>query len=88
MKFAEGITAPLFNGNGWANTSLIQSEPFYSFSLLEECQSDMMCTPNALTMSFPVVTIFHTKAAIIPTLTKVYRVTTPCIRLAKPYSNM
>ena len=28
MKFAEAIGAPVFNGNGWANTSLIQSEPF------------------------------------------------------------
>ncbi len=28
MKFAEAIGAPLFNGNGWANTSLIQSETF------------------------------------------------------------
>ena len=28
MKFPEAIGAPLFNGNGWANTSLIQSEPF------------------------------------------------------------
>ncbi len=28
MKFAEAIGVPLFNGNGWANTSLIQSEPF------------------------------------------------------------
>ncbi len=27
MKSAEAIEAPLFNGNGWANTSLIQSDP-------------------------------------------------------------
>ena len=27
MKFAEAIGALLFNGNGWANTSLIQSDP-------------------------------------------------------------
>ena len=27
MKFAEAIGAPLFNGNGWANSSLIQSKP-------------------------------------------------------------
>ena len=26
MKFADGTGALLFNGNGWANTSLIQSE--------------------------------------------------------------
>ena len=25
--YAEAIGAPLFNGDGWANTSLIQSEP-------------------------------------------------------------
>ena len=24
---AEAIGSPLFNGNGWANTSIIQSEP-------------------------------------------------------------
>ena len=27
--FAETIAAPLFNGNGWANSSLIQSEPLW-----------------------------------------------------------
>ncbi len=27
MKFAEAIGALLINGNGWANTSLIQSDP-------------------------------------------------------------
>ena len=32
MKFAEAIGAPLFNGNGSANTSLIQSDPFYIYS--------------------------------------------------------
>ena len=29
MKFAEAIEAPLFNGNRWAITSLIQSGGFY-----------------------------------------------------------
>ncbi len=33
IKFAEAIGAPLFNGNGWANTSLIQSEPLVDFYL-------------------------------------------------------
>ncbi len=28
MKFVEAIGAPLFNGNEWANTSLMHSEPF------------------------------------------------------------
>ncbi len=28
--------APLFNGNGWANTSLIQSEPFQNWYMLAE----------------------------------------------------
>ena len=27
MKFVEAKGVPLFNGNGWVNTSLIQSEP-------------------------------------------------------------
>ncbi len=27
MKFVEATGAPLFNGNEWANTSLIQSKP-------------------------------------------------------------
>ncbi len=31
MKFAEAIGAPLFNGNGWANISLIQSEPLHQW---------------------------------------------------------
>ena len=29
MKFAEAIGAPLSNGNEWANTSLIQSDPLH-----------------------------------------------------------
>ncbi len=31
IKFAEAIEAQHFNGNRWANTSLIQSTPLYSF---------------------------------------------------------
>ena len=34
MKSAEAIGAPLFDGNGWANTSLIQSEPLQRISSL------------------------------------------------------
>ncbi len=29
MKFAEAIGSPLFNGDRWVNTSLIQSDPMY-----------------------------------------------------------
>ena len=51
MKFAEAIGAPLFNLNGWANTSLIQSEPFAKkcnskirliFYLIQYCPLDMV----------------------------------------------
>ncbi len=34
MKFAEAIGALLFNGNGWANTSLIQSNPLHHMNFL------------------------------------------------------
>ena len=36
MKFAEAIGAPLFNGNGLANTSLIQSEPLGHRNVLKK----------------------------------------------------
>ncbi len=32
MMFAEAIGAPLFNGNGWANNILIQSDPLHATS--------------------------------------------------------
>ena len=38
MKFPEAIGARLFNGNGWANTSLIQSEPLFAW-LCRMCKS-------------------------------------------------
>ena len=43
MKFAEATGAPLFNGNGRANTSLIQSEPFH------EKRPYKLCYLNSLT---------------------------------------
>ena len=39
MKLAEALGAPLFNGNGWANTSLIQSEPLNSNQSLNNHKS-------------------------------------------------
>ncbi len=35
MKFVEAIGAPLFHGNGWANTSLIHSDPYSNYSYYE-----------------------------------------------------
>ncbi len=51
MKFAEAIGALLFNGNGWANTSLIQSDPLALWKKTNVAFLLQIYTLNSLSIS-------------------------------------
>ncbi len=51
MKFAEAIGAPLFNGNRWTNTMLIQSETLNKF----QCKTLTLFISNKRATSVPIL---------------------------------